>query len=493
MNETDKKRKEIETIDSMIASLLQQRMEAIQALGTEPVYTSQARKDYIIKNIAGSIDDKWYDYYYKLQKTLFDLTDLYQAQLADQRDAFLKDNADYSPFVDGVFAISAKANSDPDLAVNATIGSLYGEDGKLAVLPSVYTSYNNVDDRKKAKYAGGITGNDDFKECLYNWFNRNQTLKMPHQVVATPGGTGALSLILNNCTNPNETVLMPKVAWGSYKIMCQQFNLDYQTYEFVNADNEVDITDLMIKSIEIIKKQRKLILVINDPCQNPTGVRLGEENWQKLIIFFNKISEYGKIILINDVAYIDYAFDGGRNYLQYLNNLGKNILTAVTFSCSKTLTAYGMRLGAAILLGNDEEEINRVFNVLTKYARANWSNVNNGLMEAFVDVYQNHYDQFVSELQYYTDLLKQRSDAFVSQGKELGLPMYPYSEGFFVTLRIDDQDLLNKYHKYLMEQAHIYTIKVTNGIRIALCSLPVEKCQMLPPLLKQALLECQND
>ncbi len=34
-----------------------------------------------------------------------------------------------------------------------------------------------------------------------------------------------------------------------------------------------------------MEKQNRLVIVINDPCHNPTGYSLSEDEWKKVISF----------------------------------------------------------------------------------------------------------------------------------------------------------------------------------------------------------------
>ena len=78
--------------------------------------------------------------------------------------------------------------------------------------------------------------------------------------------------------------------------------------------------------------------------------------------------------------------------------------------------------------------------------------------------------------------------AFLQEAEECGLPLYPYKEGFFATVRIDDEDLLNRYHKAL-DSHDIYTVKFARGIRVALCGIPTNKCIGLAGRMKNILNE----
>ena len=65
---------------------------------------------------------------------------------------FVKDSVNQQPIVDTVFTIVAKAKEakekyGADQVVDATIGSLYNEEGQLVALDSVYISLKSLDIR----------------------------------------------------------------------------------------------------------------------------------------------------------------------------------------------------------------------------------------------------------------------------------------------------------------------------------------------------------
>lgn len=82
-------------------------------------------------------------------------------------------------------------------------------------------------------------------------------------------------------------------------------------------------------------------------------------------------------MILNDIAYIDYSYQGthSRDYLSTLNELSGNVLAVIAFSCSKTLTSYGLRCGAALILGQNAQRVREAEIVFEKTARATWSNI----------------------------------------------------------------------------------------------------------------------
>jgi aspartate aminotransferase/aromatic-amino-acid transaminase len=79
--------------------------------------------------------------------------------------------------------------------------------------------------------------------------------------------------------------------------------------------------------------------------------------------------------------------------------------------------------------------------------------------------------------------MQERSRIFLAEAKACGLDVYPYKEGFFVTLRIPDNALRDRVHACYIEN-HIYTVRVNKGIRVAVCSLPVSKVRGLAQRMK---------
>ncbi|MBP3398997.1 MAG: aminotransferase class I/II-fold pyridoxal phosphate-dependent enzyme [Erysipelotrichaceae bacterium] len=405
--------------------------------------------------------------------------------------SFVRKTANLTPIVDTVFSIVKLAQQDkmengPEHVVDATIGSLYDESGTLVAYKSFFDHYNAMDNKSKAKYAASFTGNESFRQQVINWVFQNHAPSLTKKVIATPGGSGAVSTTFNMILDQNETVILPEIAWGSYKLMAQQNCLNTISYSMFE-DDHFNLASFKQVCTQVLNQQHKLLVVINDPCHNPTGYSLSHEEWNEIIAFLNECSKQGPVVILNDIAYIDYGYNQNeiRSYYDCFEKLNDNVFLVVAFSISKTCTSYGLRCGAAVLCAKDPQQVREVEIVFEKAARATWSNIPNAAMDNFSWVTTENLENFLNEKQSYIDLLKQRSSIFLKEAKEANLPIYPYKEGFFVTVKIDN-DLKQKYHEALMKE-HIYTVQVNKGIRVAVCSLPVEKCYGLAQRMKKIL------
>ncbi len=404
--------------------------------------------------------------------------------------SFVKRKVDKTPIEDTVFAIVKKAKEDKERVgaenvVDATIGSLYNEEGSIVAFDSVFTPYNQIAKETKAAYASSFVGNESFRKQVYEWVVGNRSV-LAHSVIATPGGTGAVALTVQEILDEGETLIIPEIAWGSYRLMATMNNLEVATYSLFENDH-FNMKSFKEVCERVIHEQKKLLVVINDPCHNPTGYSLSMEEWKEIVTFLNSCAKQGEVVLLNDIAYIDYSYDleHCHDYISCFDAFDEKVMCVIAFSCSKSLTSYGLRCGAAILMAKTEQIVRDVEIVFEKAARATWSNIPNAAMDNFTQVTTTNVEAYTKEKAKYIALLKERSDIFMKEAKECGLACYPYKEGFFVTVAMDNETR-DCYHEALMKE-HIFTVKVNKGIRVAVCSLSVTAIKGLAKRMKEIL------
>ena len=109
-------------------------------------------------------------------------------------------------------------------------------------------------------------------------------------------------------------------------------------------------------------------------------------------------------------------------------------------------------------------------------------------MANFVWVVNENREAYLKEQQSYVKALQARSSLFKQEAQECGLDIYPYKEGFFITLRVKDNEEGKKLHAALMRK-HIYTVLVNKGIRVGICALPLEKVRGLAQKIRAVQLD----
>lgn len=397
---------------------------------------------------------------------------------------FIKNSKDKSIFKDNIFNISSlaiKAKKEGKEIINASLGTLYNENNKLVTLNSFYKTYKDLDNITLAKYSSSFNGNLEYKNAIKDFVLENKLTNLNIEVIATCGGTGAIYLAIQNILENNQKIIIPDIGWSNYTLMAKENNLIVVTYDIFN------LNDLKEKILDSLSTQNKAFIILNTPLHNPTGYTIKDEDIKELVRFLNDDCHNKEVIILNDIAYIDYSFDlkNSKNYISILNNLNPNVLLLIAYSCSKSFTIYGMRLGALIIANKEKHILEYVLNAFNKSCRSIYSNVNNSAMTNIAHILNNNKDEYLKEKEQYINLLKERASIFIKEARNHNLELYPYNEGFFITLKINN-NILSKYHALLLEN-NIYTIMVNNGIRIALCSISLKESKILPKKLKNIL------
>ena len=386
---------------------------------------------------------------------------------------FVKESLDTNLFVDGVFSIADRAKKDPE-ATTAVVGCLTDEEGKLLTYNTVFEGEKRLKPVQRASYAQSCAGNADYNEAIKNYILEGR-VTTPSGAMATAGGTGAIYTAMHMCLQEGDTMVFPEVSWGNYRIMANENKIISKTYDIYNLDSLLNVID---------EAEKKAFIIINSPCENPCGHAYTDEQWETII---DKANNSGKeVVLLCDMAYLDYAGPNSKNFYNVFNKISDNVLILMAISTSKSFSYYGERLGALLIINNDQTFVDNFINIGARLLRTTWSNVNNGAMCNVTDILTNHFDEYKAEVEQSRLMIKERADIFVGEAKECGLPIYEYSAGFFVTVKFDDNSVRDVVHNRLMEN-HIYTVKVNKGIRIAVCSTPVETVKGLAGRIKELL------
>jgi len=387
---------------------------------------------------------------------------------------FLSTNRDESRYVDNIFVVAnaAKADKDPR-TINATIGTFYNEEGNILTYSKVFDNEKKITDAQKAAYAQSAYGNKEYNEAINKFVIEGKIKNFTS--IATAGGTGAISLGINLCLNKGDTILLPDIAWGNYALMAKEFGLKVVNY------NAYDVDDLLAKANEL----EKIFVVINSPCSNPCGLSYTYEQWLKIIKGLESLNK--ELVILNDIAYIDYAINKDyKKYFALFNEVSDNTLVLMAYSCSKAFSYYGQRLGSLIIIYKDQEYLDYLLNQAARRNRSTYSSVNNAAMINITNILNNDYDSYIKEKDESVRLLQLRASTFIEEAKLCDLETYPYTEGFFVTLKMQDNGKRDEAHQKMIND-HIYGVKVNKGIRIGICAVNLKNIKGLAKRIKEVI------
>ena len=216
-----------------------------------------------------------------------------------------------------------------------------------------------------------------------------------------------------------------------------------------------------------------------------------KEEWVKLIDIINEISsDNTPVVLLHDMAYIDYSKEGfeyTRSNMALYKKLNPSAMVIMAFSGSKTLALYGVRIGAQVAVSTCKDNLVD-FNKANKFSsRSKWSNTTNLGMNIVVKVFsdENLKKSFEEELELSRKTLIERANAFLEESKKCDLKTLPFDCGFFVTIPCDNPEAA---YEYLVKKK-IHIIPMGKVLRVTISAIPLDVCKKLPKLIKEAIEE----
>ncbi len=385
------------------------------------------------------------------------------------------------PSDDPIFALHKEATARRargEAVVDATVGALMDEDGALSVLPTAAKAVRDVPSTVGARNAPSVGAPAFLRGVIHDLVPGAPELRGAAVAAATPGGTGALRLAIANFLEPGQSLLTSSWYWGPYQTLGEEADRKLETFDmFAHGAHGVgglDVGALDAALARQLRSQKRALVFLNDPCQNPTGYSMTEDEWRAVVQCLLARAADGPVTLLVDCAYYLYGSHDPRAFLVHLRPLLGNVAVLFAWSASKSFTHYGLRVGALVACVADADERRRVEAALSYSCRGTWSNGNRGGMAAVTRLLADPElaracDGERAELK---GLLKARVDAFNRLARPRGLDYPRYDGGFFVTV-FHERPLAKAA---AMREEGVFVVPQARGqgsgaLRVALCSV----------------------
>ncbi len=390
-----------------------------------------------------------------------------------------------------VIGQEARAAKKKDSSIiDSTIGMLYDEEGKFFVFDTVNKVEKELTGPEKYTY-GSTLGTPAFHEAVYSWVFRQYLDEFKENsnlcCMATPGGTGALACVIANYLDKGNHLVLPNLMWTNYIQMVKERECDYITYDLFDNNGGFNLQSFEHACMRAKKEDGRVVVLINDPCENPTGYTMNYSEWIGVYQIIENISRDGTpVVLVYDMAYVDYdkrGFDQSRNNMRLFQKFNENVLTAMCFSGSKTLGLYGLRVGAIICVTKTKEACEEFKTACEYTGRGIWSGVSTLGQSIITQVLTKYKDEFAKEIEVARKLLIDRANTFIEESKKVGLHHLPYDCGFFVTLPCKNpQEKANE-----LKKKGLYVLPIPNAIRLTLSSITLNEVIRAVHILKETM------
>lgn len=374
------------------------------------------------------------------------------------------------PGDDPIFALNREATQRKaagEKVINATVGALLEDDGRLAVLPSVTDALREVNPLKAAAYAP-IAGAPEFLDAVVRDLLGGTSLADCATACSTPGGTGALRHAVSTFLERGQSLLTSSFYWGPYATICDEHERALTTFPMFGRDGGFDLEGFARGLDETAARQGRVLVFLNDPCHNPTGYSMTAAEWTGASAALADVAKRVPTTVLADVAYLAYAKDT-RSFLKHLEPLAERAAVLFAWSGSKAFTQYGQRIGALVACTHDAAAREAIQRALAWACRGTWSNCNaagqyavarcltDATLKAKVD----------GERDRLRSLLDARVAAFNEAARGTALRYPRYDGGFFVTVFSPEA----KAHAEQLKKRGVFVVPSAGALRVALCSV----------------------
>ncbi len=389
---------------------------------------------------------------------------------------------------DIIFALNGEAQKRAaagEPVINATVGALLDDRGRLVILETVMGLWRGLSDMDIAPYAP-ITGDPAFLTALTerHW----PGLGAPGSGCATPGGSGALAISVRNFLAPGMAVAAMAPYWGPYDTLSSEGGAWIAPLPYPATGGALDTAAWGKTLKDLMASQGRVLLWLNDPCHNPTGLSLSKPDRAALFALLRDVAKLGPVTLLLDLAYLDYtcepqavreALDDYRAFAE-----SSSILVGAALSVSKSLTLYGGRGGALVFPWTKGAALQAA---LAVSCRGLFSNCPRAPQSLVVNLHRDGkaLEALAAEHKHWSEVLEVRAKALDEALKAEGLQGAPWQGGFFVTLPVADAFAVCERLK-----GHgVFVVPSPWGLRVGICGLKAADAPRFAQAIRAALQE----
>lgn len=378
-----------------------------------------------------------------------------------------RQNFDGADIIFTLNAAAQKRAATGEPVINATIGALLDDAGKLVVLETVMQQYALLTPPEIAPYAP-IAGDAAYLLALTQ--RQWPTLTSYGAGVATPGGSGALALSIRNLLEPGDTLLTMAPFWGPYSTLALENGVKLETVPYPPVGASADMTAWRDAFVSIIKRQGRLLFWLNDPCHNPTGRSLSAADRTALFAALREVSSIAAVTLLLDLAYLDYTRDAGavREALDDYRRFAEEgaVLVGAALSLSKAFTIYGARAGALVFPWANDASLQ---SALATSCRGTFSNCARAPMSVLLRIARDKDAQtkLAAEHAHWNTVLLERAQALDTALQAEGLAGAPWQGGFFIALETQNAFAVCDQ----LQSDGVFVVPFPEGLRVGICGL----------------------
>lgn len=391
----------------------------------------------------------------------------------------------------GILAQAAEAKGKK---INATIGIALDDKKVPTHLPSLAKLVN-----LKPEAAFPYAPSYGLPELRQRWKKmlvaKNPSLKQNaiSTPVVTAAITHALSIIGYLFIDKGDTVIIPDLFWGNYKLIFQNtYGAKFATFPLFKRtkssdeikslalDNSVTKLNLAGLKQKLLSKGKKKILLLNFP-NNPTGYTPLEKEARAIANVLKQAAQAGKqILVVIDDAYFGLVYEkqvARQSIFSLLHNLHSNLLAVKLDGATKEDYVWGFRVGFITygIKGGNAPLYEALIDKTAGAIRGTISNAPRLSQSLLLAAYNSptykrekkkHYKTLQSRYRKVKQILNSHPEY------QQYFHPYPFNSGYFMCVKILKSKTAEPVRRRLLKNFDTGVIAFENNLRIAFSSVP---------------------
>ena len=373
-----------------------------------------------------------------------------------------------------------------DAVINATLGACIDDAGKHMILPTVDALWRSLPAEKIYNYAP-ITGLPGFGDAVARSLFGDLRPAGELRAIPTPGGTGAIRHLVWNFLGPGDPLLSSDWCWNPYRSICEEHGRRFETFPLFGEGGAFHLRAFADKLAALLENSPRAAVLLNSPGNNPSGYKMSrEELGETAEIVRSLAKKSGKPLTVClDLSYIDYDPEAwqARWMVDCFRDLPANAMLTAIYSMSKSYTMSGVRCGALLAFTPSREAAEEFQNTMAYSSRSTWSNTVRAAQEVLVEICRDEtlFSRVWEERRPFRELICQRGLAFSGLLRDSGIPVCPYSSGFFVALPHPDSAALAER----LAARNLFAVPISGGLRLSVCSTHSDKLRRAAAILAE--------
>jgi aromatic-amino-acid transaminase len=287
---------------------------------------------------------------------------------------------------------------------------------------------------------------------------------------------------------PGETLLTRSPHFAAYDELAAAQGRRVTTFPAIDSAGRFDVATMARRLNAIAARQSQLLIVLNDPCQNPTGYTMSPADWEAVVEVVAALARRKPTTILVAATYADFAPLGWSPPYGALARLAESADVLTAWSASKSFTAYGLRVGALLALCPRAARRRALAATMARGCGGRWGNVNRGGMLTIGRILSDPAPagRALRERRVLITWLEERAQAFRGAAERRGLTFQRFEGGFFatVTLRRGAARIAEA-----MRARGGFVVPQSQALRFALCALSAAQ---IPALVDMAA-DCRDE